>query len=88
MVIQIIDIDGVAALKTEDYSPVCPYSDSPKTSQLLGKRVQPESRDVHIRNRTCCIQTGKDIAQFLHVLRQYAARIIVLIKTLQSLVAK
>jgi len=87
MVIDVIDVHHVAVRKAKDHPSIGPNRHSPKTPKFALERVQPEPRQVHIRNRTGSIETHQNVSQLRRVLSNHAARIVVLVKPPQSFVA-
>ena len=85
MVINVINIQYVAAGKAKDHPPV--GANRSITLVPAFKRVQPEPRHVQIRNRTGSIQTREDVKQLLVVLPHHATRVVVFVKAFQPLMA-
>ncbi len=85
----VIDIINVrrAIIKTENHPPVGPDSYGPKAFPLTFERVQPETRQVHMNNGRGGMQRGENITQFVGMFPVYPARVTVLKKPFQSLVA-
>ena len=48
MVVQVIDIGGMAIFESEDHAPVGADRDSPETGVLSLQPVEPEARQVHV----------------------------------------
>ena len=88
MVIDVVNIQCVAVNKAEDYAPVGANGHSPKTFPSAFERMKPEPRHIQIRDRVSGFQPGEDVAQLHRMLGCYAARIVVLVKALQTLVAE
>lgn len=80
MVIDIINIHGVALDEPENHSPVRPNCHGPKPFQLALKRMKTEARQVHISWLGRSIKTRENIAQLFRVLAIDAPLVVVLIK--------
>lgn len=86
MVIDIINIHGIALDEPENHSPVRANCHGPKSFQLALKRMKTEARQVHISWRGRSIKTRENIAQMLRVLAIDAPLVVVLIKAFQPFV--
>jgi hypothetical protein len=75
------------AVKAENHPPVGPNGHGPKTSHLAFERMQPESRQIHMGNGWGGMKRCQNIPQLAHMFRVYAARVVLLKKPFQSLVA-
>ena len=87
MVIDVVNVHHVAFRKAEDHAPVGADGDGPETSQVAFERVQPKTRQVHIRACASRIESCENVSQLRRVFPRYTARVVVLIKALQSPVA-
>ena len=87
VVVQIIDIDYVGAVKTENDPPIRANCHGPKTLHLAFERMQSETRNIHIRDGLRGVEPRKDIAQLNNMFGDDAARVVIFMKTFQSLVA-
>jgi hypothetical protein len=88
VVIEIIDIKHIAFKKSEDHPPIGSNRNCPKAPPGTFERVKPETRKIQIPSRSGCVQARKDVAQLGQVLREDAARVVVLIKASQPSVAE
>ena len=86
MVINIIDVAGVAVLKAKNNAPVGAYRHGVGPKQFTLKRVQPVAREIRIGDDFRRFKTCQNAAQFLCVFRKYAAGIVIFIKPFQSFV--
>jgi len=49
--------------------------------------MQAKARQVHVRWRRRRVEPGQDVAQLFHVLAEYAARVVILVKAFETFVA-
>lgn len=75
MIIDEIDIEGVAVLEAEDQTPVAAHAHRPEATQLPCQRVQDEPRQVHVLDLRGPLQPGQDAPDALHLLRTDLARV-------------
>ena len=87
MIVDIVHVQRVAFGKAKNNSPVGSNSNGPKAFQLTLQGVKAEAGQVHIRRRSGCIETRKNVAQLFRVLADYPARVVVFIQTSQAFVA-
>ena len=59
----------------------------PKALQFALQGMQPEPRQIHIRNRTGRIEPRENVTQLFRVFGVHAARVVFFVKAFQSLVA-
>jgi hypothetical protein len=85
----VIDIIYVlhVTVKAEHYPPVGPDSYGPKTFHRAFERMQPEPRQIHVDGGLSSVKRRQNIPQLGDVFRVYAARVVLLKKPFQSLVA-
>jgi hypothetical protein len=86
VVIDIINILRVA-VKAENHLPVGPNGHGSKTFHLAFERMQPEPRHVHMGNGWGGMKRCQNIPQLANMVGVYAARVVLLKKPFQSLVA-
>ena len=86
MVIDIINILRVA-VKAENHSPVGVNCNGPKAFIRAFERMQPEPRQIHVRNALGGVKRCQNIPQLANMFRVYAARVVLFRKPFQSLVA-
>jgi hypothetical protein len=87
VVIDIINVLGVALGKTENHPPVSPNGHGPKTFHLAFERMQPKPRQVHMGNGRRGMERSQNIPQLGDVFPVYAARVVLFKKPFQSLVS-
>ncbi len=87
MVVNIVNVVCTAVRKMENHSPVRANRHGIKPLQFALERMQTETQQIHISDGLGRIEPGENIAQLNNVLGQHAARVIVFVKALQSLVA-
>ena len=73
MVVQIINVGGVAFLKTEDHPLIRPHRYGPEARVLAFEPMQPEAGQVHILGRRRRIQARQDIPHCVPVIGADAA---------------
>ena len=88
MIIDIINVIGMAVLKAKNHAPVRAYRHRPIGFQFAFELVQPESWQVHIGNRKGGIEPCQNITQLDCMFRHNAARIVVLMQAFQSFMAR
>jgi hypothetical protein len=88
MVIQIVDIQRIAAFKLKDDSPVPRNFDRMVASQVPLQRVETKPGGIHIGKDSRRIKQGKNLAQAFHVGLVYASGLVILIECGQTFVAK
>ena len=86
MVIDIINVLR-AAVKTENHSPVGPDRHGPVALERSLKRMQPEPRQIHVGDGWGSVKRCQDISRLTSMVRIYSARIVLLKKPFQPLVA-
>ena len=69
MVVEQIDIEGIASLEAEDDAPVGGYVDRPKALQLALERVEPEAWGIHVGHGRRDVQAAQDTADLGHMLQ-------------------
>jgi hypothetical protein len=84
MVVEQIDIEGIASLEAEDDAPVTGDLDGPEAFQLAPERVEPEAGGIDIGHGRRSIQTAQDTPDLAHMVRPDAAPVSQLEQTLQS----
>ena len=85
MVVEIVNVQRIMVNKTEDHPPIGPHRHCPKAFQLALERMQPETGQVHVRHRRGSFKTRQDVAQLICVVRNYSARVVVLVKRFSPL---
>jgi hypothetical protein len=88
MIIGVIDVKNILAFKAQSHTPIRADSHGPVPLQLTFERMQFESRQVHVRDRAGRIKSNQDVSELHAVFGQYAARVIVIKKAIEPLVAE
>jgi hypothetical protein len=65
MVVDQINIDGVASIEAKDDPPISRDGDRPEALQGALQRVQPQSREIHLSGHCCHIEAGKYSRNFV-----------------------
>jgi hypothetical protein len=68
MIINQIDIIGVASFKTEGDTPVGADSDGPEACQAAPKRVKPKAGQVHMADLGGFIETGENALYLVNLI--------------------
>jgi hypothetical protein len=63
VVIDVIDVEYVAVGKAKNYPPIGAYRDRPKALKIALRRMKPETRHIHIGERSGGVESHKNIAQ-------------------------
>src|SRR5688572_162171 len=84
MVIRIVDIDGIAVLKSEPHAPVSGNGDRPIPRQVAPQWMQPKPGKVHVIGPTATVQHCKDVAEPLNMFGRYSSRRSAIVKGLQT----
>ena len=87
MVIDIINVQGFAVGEAKNHSPVSANGHRPESFELAFEWMQPEPRQIQIRNIARGIQAGENVAQLFCVFANHSARVVGFIKAFQSFVA-
>jgi len=88
VVIDQINIGGVALLKAEDDPPVGAHGDAPVPREVAFERMEPEARQVELFRSGRFVETGQHTGDFVHVLRVHLAPVIVFVKSSQAAMSK
>ncbi|MGH9433723.1 MAG: hypothetical protein ACRD3T_19515 [Terriglobia bacterium] len=80
VIIDIINILGVALGKTENHPPVSPDGHGPKAFSSGLERMQPETRHVHIGHGAGRVEPRENIPKFNDVFSRHPARFVVFVK--------
>jgi hypothetical protein len=83
MVVEQIEIEGIASLAAQDDAPVTGDLDGPEAVQLALERVEPEAGGIDIGHGRRSIQTAQDTPNLGHLVRPDAAAVALLEETLQ-----
>ena len=67
MIIDQVNVYRLAALETEDESPVAGYADTPLPTTISLQPMQPPSRQVHVLWRVRVLQRGQHAPEALHM---------------------
>jgi hypothetical protein len=86
MVVDIINVLGVAVIEAENNPPVRSNGDGVETFQLTFQRVQLKPRQIHVCNRVGSGKPRQNVAKLAHVFSVHVARVVILMKALQSFV--
>ena len=73
MVIDIINVQGVAVREAEYHAPVCSDRHRPETLPVAFERTQAKPRQAHILCRGGSIQPRENVTQLFDVLLDHAA---------------
>jgi hypothetical protein len=86
---EVIDIINVlrTVVKAENHPSVRPNGHGPNTIHLAFERMQPEPRHVHMGDGWGGMKRCQNISQLADMVGVYAARVVLLKKPFQSLVA-
>src|ERR1700720_9924 len=84
VIVNIIDVNGVAVLEAERYAPITGNRYSPVALQVALKRVQPQAGKVHVVGPTAAVQHCKYITKLLAVPRCHASCCSPIIEGFQS----
>jgi hypothetical protein len=88
MIVDQIDVVGVAAIEAEDSTPVGSYGHSPEPGQVALERVQPETGQVHLADLVSFIETRENALDLVDLIRPELAPIAFLIQPPQSAMLK
>lgn len=83
MVVQIVNVNGMASLEAEYYSPICPYRYRPEVLVFTFKTMKPEAGQVHILRGEGCIQPRQNVSDDFAMIRVNAACVAPLEKSLK-----
>lgn len=86
MIVDQIDIGGVALLESENDPPIRPHRNRPETFQVAFERMQAEARKIHVIGRFCPVQDEKDVFDFLRQIGADALALAILEQPFQPLV--
>jgi hypothetical protein len=84
MIVDKIDIEGVALVETKNNPPVTADRDAPETFKIATQPVQAEARDVHIVDGPGGVQTAQQEDDLLHQIGSQFAAIVVLEQSLET----
>lgn len=87
MVINVIYIVGNPSFEAEYNTPVGANCHGPKSPPVSLKRMQVETRKVHVSYREGSIEAGKNVSQLRRVFCNDTLAFVVLIQSPQALVA-
>ena len=68
MVIDQINIVGIAFLESEDDAPVRPYGHAPKALEITFQGVEMKTGQVHVLRLSGKVQDGQDILDLLEMI--------------------
>jgi hypothetical protein len=88
VVIDQIDIRGVALLETENDAPVGTDGDAPITRELAFQRVQPKARQIELLRACRHIEPGQHARNLICMLRVHLAPVVVFVKAAQAAMSK
>jgi hypothetical protein len=88
MVVDIIDIKSMAINHPENNAPVPVDGNRMTASQTAVQRVQPITRQIHVRQGGGGIQPRQNATQFVSMIRPHATMVIRRMQTAQSLVGE
>ena len=72
MIIQVVDVDRVAVVKSKRHTPVFRYPDREVPFKAAAQRMEAKSRQVHVLWRPAAIQNREDVLKLFEVLRSDA----------------
>lgn len=87
VIIDIINVFSVTFGKPENHSPVGSNGHCPESFHLAFERMQPKTGHVHMGHGWSSVKRSQNIAQLGDMLLVYAARVVMLKKPSQALVA-
>jgi hypothetical protein len=88
VVIQNIDIVGVAAVKPDDDTPIGLHSDAPITFPVSLERVEPKGRRSHVLDRLRLIQMGENRSHLVEKIGPDAPDVTMLVEAFQPAVTE
>ena len=88
MVIQIIDVHGVAIFEPKRHPPVTRDGHRVVSPHATLERVQSKARNIHSLRTSGAVEGRQDAQEFLHVLRSYLRRTALLIELSQAAMPK
>jgi hypothetical protein len=88
MIIDRIDIAGMAALEAKDDAPVARDRHRPIPPELALERMEPKARQTHIADLDRGIEARKDSPDLVGMFRRNPASVVVLEEARQTLVAE
>jgi hypothetical protein len=68
VVVDQINIVGVAFLKAENDAPVCPDGNAPEIVTITLQAMQSEARQVHVLRPSSAVQNRKDVLRLLDLI--------------------
>jgi hypothetical protein len=86
VVVHIIDVERIRIDKAENHALVCTNCYCPKALVVAFEWMQPETWQIHIGHRSSRVEPRQNIAQLNDVLCDNAARVVLFMKTFQTLV--
>ena len=86
MVVQVINVESIMLGKAKNDPPVCTNRNRPKTFRPALERLQPEAGHIHIGGHPDRIEPCQNIAALIGVFGYDAARVVLFMEALQSLV--
>ena len=86
MVVDQVDVMGMAGIEAENDTPISSDSHSPKPGQIALERMQPEPRQVHLSDLIGLIETRENALNLVNLIRPELAPIALLVQSPQSTV--
>jgi hypothetical protein len=88
MVVDQIDIMGVAGIEAENDAPVGPDGHGPEPGQITLERMQPETGEIHLADLVGFIEARENALDLVHLVRPELASIASLVEPPQSAMPK
>jgi len=87
VIVHVVHVKGVTIDKPKYHAPIGANRDGVKALQVALERMQPKAWNIHVLDGLRRIESCQNVAQFLSMLCRYAARVVVIVKPLKSLMA-
>jgi len=87
VIVDIVNVQRIAVVKTENNPPVGANRDRPESIHLTFERMRPKAGHVHIGDCTGSIQPCQNVTQFDLMFPVNTTWVVVLMKPLEPLVA-
>jgi hypothetical protein len=84
VIVNQVDIAGMAILKAKDDTPIRPNSDTPEVLKISFEPVEPETRKVHVFGAGHTAENSEDVHHLLDILGVNALRFTVFEETFQA----
>lgn len=88
MIVDHVDVAGMAGLEAEGDAPVARDADGPKPFHISREGVKLEARKVHLLRFVGFVEAGKDTPDLIHPVRREAFAIVFFIEPFEPAMAK